>query len=148
MDYDAYVRECERIRADNEQLLAGFEEWLWSQDIASKAVRQHVSNVAFYLNEFLLYDDAIEARSGAPRVGMFLGYWYINKAMGANRAGIEAHAASLGEFYRFMCEQGQISEESLFRLQELVKTRMPDWLAVADEHDAQEADAQGDLWGI
>ena len=144
MDYQQYLKDCERIRADNKELLADFEEWLYDQDLSSKTVRKHVSNVDFYIDEFLLYDDAIEARDGAPRAGMFLGYWFINKAMWSSKTGIKDNAASLKKFYAFMQERGQVSEEAVASLQDTVKERMPVWLAAMDEYEASLTDEWDD----
>ena len=44
-------------------------------------VERHCENIDFYVNEFLLYDGATPATDGVQEVGMFLGYWFIRKAM-------------------------------------------------------------------
>jgi len=49
--------------------------------LSKKTIDKHVSNVDFYINDFLLYEDAIEAADGVSSMGMFLGYWFIRKAM-------------------------------------------------------------------
>ena len=45
-----------------------------------KTVEEHCANIAFYVNEFLLHEDAVTAEEGALSVGKFLGYWSIRKA--------------------------------------------------------------------
>jgi hypothetical protein len=37
---------------------------------------------------------------------MFLGYWFIKKAMWAKQSAIKSNAASLKKFYTFMHEKG------------------------------------------
>jgi hypothetical protein len=144
MDYQQYLKDCERIRADNKKLLADFEEWLLAQDLSSKTARKHVDNTDFYINEFLLYEDAVEARHGAYRVGMFLGYWFINKAMWASKTGIKDNAASLKKFYTFMSEREYVPEETVTTLQRTVKERMSVWLARMDEYEASLSDEWDD----
>jgi intergrase/recombinase len=145
MDYQQYLQDCERIRADNETLLADFEEWLLGQDLSSKTVRNHVFRMRFYINEFLLYEDAVEARHGVSRVGMFLGYWFINKAP-SSKTGIKDYTVSLKKFYEFMGERGQISEEALSRLNDTVKARLPEWLEAMDRYEARRVSESDDLW--
>jgi hypothetical protein len=81
VDYEKYEEDCENIKTANEQLLNGFDAWLKLSGLSEKTINNHVSNIDFYINEFLLYDDATEAKDGAQDVGMFLGYWFIKKAM-------------------------------------------------------------------
>jgi len=79
--YEQYEKECKRIRKENENLLIDFKKWLSGKKLSKKTIDKHVSNVDFYINDFLLYEDAIEAADGVSSMGMFLGYWFIRKAM-------------------------------------------------------------------
>jgi hypothetical protein len=72
--YEKYEQDCERIRDINSKLLEDFATWLTAKKLSPKTVEKHLSNADFYLNEFLLYEDAIEARDGVGSVSMFLGY--------------------------------------------------------------------------
>lgn len=85
-DYKKYEADCKKIRKTNERLLAEFDTWLQSSGMADKAIRNHLSNIDFYINEYLLYEDATEAKDGVHSVNMFLGYWFIKKAMWASQA--------------------------------------------------------------
>lgn len=78
-----------------------FSAWLRRSELSSKTIRKHTENVDFYINEFLLYEDAQEPQEGVHSVGMFLGYWLIKKAMWASAASIKSNAASLKKFYTF-----------------------------------------------
>jgi len=86
--YEQYEKECKRIREENKNLLNDFEKWLSDKKISKKTLNKHISNVDFYINEFLLYEDTIEAVDGANNIGMFLGYWFIRKAMWASKTAI------------------------------------------------------------
>ena len=76
MDYEKYEKECKRIRKENKKLISGFETWLSDKGLSPETIDKHASNVAFYVNEFLLYEDAVEAKDGVGEIGMFLGYWF------------------------------------------------------------------------
>lgn len=55
-------------------------------------------NVDFYINTYLLYEDAIPANEGAGHISMFFGDGFPRKAMWAGRSSIKANAASLKKF--------------------------------------------------
>lgn len=134
-DYEKYEQECKIIRKENERLLMEFAEWLQSSGLSTKTIEKHVSNVDFYVNDYLLYDDAIEAKDGANFIGEFLGYWFIKKAMWANRTSIKSNAASLKKFYIFMLEKGLIDAEDLSDLKQTITESMPEWLATLERYD-------------
>jgi site-specific recombinase XerD len=66
---------------------------------------------------------------------MFLGYWFIKKAMWASKASIKSNATSLKKFYTFMYEKKMIDEEELNDLKETIKEGMPEWLETLDRYD-------------
>ena len=135
-DYEKYEEDCKKIKKANEHLLDEFDNWLQLSGFSEKTIHNHVSNIDFYINEFLLYEDATEAKDGAHDVGMFLGYWFIRKAMWANRSSIKGNAASLKKFYTFLEEKGLIDKEDLADLKQTIKEDMPEWLAtLARYHD-------------
>jgi len=134
-DYEKYEEDCKTIRKANERLLSKFEVWLKSSGLSEKTIDNHFSNIDFYVNEFLLYEEATEAKDGVDDIGMFLGYWFIKKAMWANKSSIKGNAASLKKFYTFMCEMGLIDKEDLANLKQTIKEGMPEWLATLDRYD-------------
>lgn len=128
-DYDKYENECNKIRQDNIQLLDNFGAWLGEKQLTEDTIKKHVNNIEFYINQFLLYEEAIEAKDGASEIGMFLGDWFIRKAMWSSETQIKSNAASLKKFYIFMCEKGQTAQEDLDDLNDDIEDEMPDWLA-------------------
>lgn len=93
--YEQYEKDCKRIRLENEVLLNYFKKWLSDKKLSNKTIDKHVSNADFYINDFLLDEDAIEAAEGVGDIGMFLGYWFIRKAMWSSKAALKENAASL-----------------------------------------------------
>jgi site-specific recombinase XerD len=134
-DYEKYEKDCKKISKANEDLLDEFEAWLKSSGLSQKTIKNHFQNVEFYLNDYLLYEDAIEAKDGAGDVGMFLGYWFIKKAMWASKSSIKSNATSLKKFYTFMHEKGLIEKEELTELKQEIKEDMPEWLETLDRYD-------------
>jgi intergrase/recombinase len=147
-DYEEYEAACEEIREDNAKLLGNFEKWLQQKNLAAKTIHTHTENVDFYINEFLLYEDAVEAKDGSEEIGMFLGYWFVKKAMWASPAQIKSNAASLKKFYTFMNEQGEISGALLAELKKTIKEKMPEWIATMRRYDNPDIDSMAEVWGL
>lgn len=148
MDYEKFEDECKRIRKENEKIISDFETWLMDSNLSSKTIKKHVANIDFYINAFLLYEDAIEAKNGADEIGNFLGNWFIRKAMWSSKTTIKENAASLKKFYKFMYERGSISEEDLSTLKEVIKEEMPEWLATMGRYDDPEIESMEEVWGL
>lgn len=134
-DYEKYKENCAKTRKANERLLSDFEAWLKTSGLAKKTIDNHLSNIEFYVNEYLLYEEAIEAKDGVAAVDMFLGYWFIKKAMWASQSSIKGNAASLRKFYTFMYEKGLIDKDALADLKETIKEGLPEWLATLERYD-------------
>ncbi len=144
--YEQYEQKCKKIRKDNESILNDFQKWLSDSKLSKKTINKHISNVEFYINDFLLYEDAIEASNGTSEVEMFLGYWFIKKAMWANKTAIKENAASLKKFYQFMLEKRKISKESFEDMKETIKEEMPEWLATMEKYDNPDIEDMEEVW--
>jgi site-specific recombinase XerD len=142
-DYEKYQNACNKIRNANQRLLTGFEKWLRSSGITDATIDKHLANVDFYINEYLLHEDVTDAKDGFGAISMFLGNWFIRKAMWANRTTIKGNAASLKKFYTFMHEKGLVEEQDLLDLKQTIKAEMPEWLDVLRRFDDQ---ANEDVW--
>ena len=147
-DYEKYEADCKKIRKNNNKLLRDFGTWLKASKLKDQTIRTHVGNVDFYINEFLLYEDAVEAKDGALEIGMFLGYWFIKKAMWSSPAQIRSNAASLKKFYTFLFEKGQIDKEDLDDLKERIKGDMVEWVATMNRYDNPSITDMGEVWGL
>jgi len=147
-DFEKYEDDCKKIRKNNNKLLNDFGDWLKTSKLKSKTISNHVSNVDFYINEFLLYEDAVQAKDGVSDIGMFLGYWFIKKTTWASPAQIKSNAASLKKFYTFLLEKGQIDKENLNNLKEQIKEDMPEWIATVNRYDDESITDMGEVWGL
>ena len=147
-DYARYEKQCEGIRQENAKLLDEFAEWLVAKGLSEATVIRHRDNMDFYLNHFLLYEDAERAEAGVHMAGTFLGYWFIRKAMWASRASIKSNAASLKKFYTFMVAKSKVEQEELDDLNALIKEEMPEWLATLARYDDPDIDDPAEVWGI
>ena len=135
-DYEAYEKERNAIREINELHLTGFEKWLKSDGLSEKTIDKHVSNVDFYINEFLCYYDAEDVQQGCYSVSQFLGDWFIRKAMWSSCSGIKSNAASFKKFYAYMLAVNVIEQKDYDALCSTVKEEMPEWLDAMSRYDA------------
>ena len=150
-EFEQYEADCQRIRTTNKQLLIEFENWLKSAGLSDKTIRNHILNVDLYINDYLLYETPVsEAQEGVDsgELNMFLGYWFIKKAMWASKSSIKANAASLKKFYTFLLEKGLIEKDDLQELKETIKYQMSEWLGTLARYDDPSIDDMSDVWGF
>ncbi len=144
-EYEKWQKDCKRIKQQNAILLYQFADALKEQGLKKKTIDKHVKNIDFYINHFLLYEDATEPENGLFSVSMFLGYWFIKKAMWANPSAIKNNASSLQKFYAFMLESGKIEKDDYQELKDTIKQEMPEWIATMQRYDDPDIE---DVWEI
>ena len=127
-NYDKQEEESEIVRESNSKLLDDFESWMKEAGLKDKTISNHSSNIDFYINDFLLYSEVIRPDKGISSVNMFLGFWFIKKAMWSSPASVKSNAASLKKFYSFMREKGLIEKSDLDSLKETIKEEMSKWV--------------------
>ena len=135
---EQYEKECEEIRAENAELLLMFEKDLESKGLSRKTIRNHLSNVDLYINEFLLREDAEHMDSGLGRMNSFFDF-FIHKCMWSTPGNVRTTAASIKKFYKCMLDHGKISKDVYQDFYEDLKENIPFW---QDEC----ADFNGDEW--
>ena len=144
-EYEKWEKDCKKIKKQNETILNDFADWLKESGINESTIDKHYRNVDFYINEFLLYEDAIPAKNGSSYIGMFLGYWFIKKAMWSNAAAIKQNAASLKKFYQFMMEKKEIEVDEFEELKRNIKEKMPECLQKMERYDNED---MGEVWDL
>ena len=140
MNDEEFEAKCEEIRQENRQLLDEFENWLKLEKLSERTLDKHVSNVDFYINVYLLRDVPTRPGEGAEGVNGFLGYWFIRKAMWANKTSIRGNAASLKKFYAFLFEKGLVGAIEFIQLERTIKEEMPNWLKALTRYDDMNID--------
>ena len=144
-EYEIYEAECKKIKNENRKILDHFSQYLASKKLVKKTIDKHVSNIEFYINDFLLYEEPLKAKEGVNRLDYFLGYWFIRKAMWASVSSIKENITSLKHFYTFMHEIGEINMEELLEMKEEIKESKDEWLETIRKYDDPDADLE-DVW--
>ena len=129
----------------NRELLSQFRAYLESRNLSDRTVNKHVSNIDFFVNEFLLHDDHVDPREGIETVDYFLGFWFIKKTMWASEATIKENITSLKHFYTFMYQKGEITKEELDNLKQQIKESKEEWLETVRKYDDPDVDFD-DIW--
>ena len=127
MDYDQYLEECKKIKERNYLLLDLFKDDLIQSGLKDKTISRHLSNVEFYINEFLLYRDAYPMEEGLYVLDDYLGDFYIRKCLWSTPGNIKSTAASIKKFYKSMLVHGEIDKEGYHDLCSLIKDSMEVW---------------------
>lgn len=134
-DYEEIEEKCKTIRLNNIKILEDFYAWLKVKRLTDQTISVHINNIELFINHFLLNEDAYEAKDGIGEVNEFLDDWFIRKTTWATVNQIKANAASLKKFYIFMFEKGDIAQEDLDDLRDIIKEEMPNWIASMEQYE-------------
>lgn len=126
-NYEEYEKECKVIRTTNNELLEVFENELTEAGLSRKTINSHLSNVDFYINEFLLREDARPMEDGLGMLDLFLGDFFIRKCMWSTPGNIKTTAASIKKFYKCMLDHGKIKKKDYDYLCDKIKSGMGQW---------------------
>ena len=144
MEWEEYEKECDEIRMKNQEYLEIFEADI--KHLSPKTVRNHLENVDFYINHYLLREDPLSMDHGAYMLDGFLGYFFIRKCMWSTPASIKRTAASIKKFYKSMKDHGFISKDDYDYLCEEIKENMEDWQQDCAAYNDPDADNPFDFW--
>lgn len=148
MSSEDYEDEYDVIRSYNKNLLAEFRDYLTQKELAPRTIEKHLQNVDFYINVYLLYSEALNARDGVYGISMYLGYWFIRKGPWTGISAINKNASSLKKFYTFMLEKGEITEEEFSELKETIKEEKPEWIATMERYFDEDIEDMDEVWGF
>ena len=124
----------DKIFNENEMHLKGFVTWLENKGLSSKTIKTHVSNVEFYINDYLGCD-LLDVTKGCYKVDRFLGDWFIKKAAWSSCAHIKSSASSFKKFYAYLLEKNVVTQEDYDDLCETIKECMQDWLEEMNRYE-------------
>lgn len=120
----------------NENYLKMFEKSLEEKQLTTKTIRKHISNIDFYLNDYLTYyDEIIKMEDGTQYTRSFLGDWFIRKAMWASKSSIKEMASSLKKFYEYMSALGFVKISDYQEMCYEIKDNMDRYLENLEDYD-------------
>ena len=129
-------KKLEKNSKRNDIFLSEFSDYLKKSDVTDKTIRKHISNINFYLNNFLTYyEDFIVMEDGVNEVDNFLGDFFLRKCLWASKTSIKEYSAILNKFYKCMLENKHIEEQAYKDLCDEIKQGMDYWLESLDDFD-------------
>ena len=63
------------MQSQNKKILDDFEEYLKNAGLTSKTISNHLDNIDFYINHYLLYDEFVSPDKGNYRLDDFFSYF-------------------------------------------------------------------------
>ena len=132
---DNYEDNVKENRKRNDNFFNEFEKYLKKNKLSDKTIRNHVSNVDLYINEFLNYYDVTKMEDGMFEIGMFLGDWYVRKCLWSTSSNLKTTAASIKKFYECMSEKEHVKKDDYKSLCREIKDNMDEYLEQMDAFD-------------
>ena len=90
--------------------------------LAPKTIKRHLQNVDFFLNTYLLFDEAnpLSMQDGVNAIDDFLGYFLEEKTYFTDSTK-RSFVTSLRKFYKSMAKHGKISAEEYNEVEDALK---------------------------
>ena len=88
-----------------------------------------MSNVDFYINEYLQYYDAKSVQLGIDALDEFFMDWFPRKAMWSSQSYVKSNITSLKKFYNFVSSRGVVAPKDLNKLKLIIKENKENWLS-------------------
>ena len=129
MSYENFDEEAAALREQNSELLKGYSAWLRKSGLKDSTIDKHISNVDFYINEYLTRDDFTLAKDGIDCLGGFFDWFFPKKTMWSSVSSVKSNVASLKKFYLYLSESGVIDTLEYGYMLNVIKEEMPDWLS-------------------
>lgn len=127
-EFKEWESQVEKTKKHNNKLLIEFEKWLKKKSLKPNTIKNHIDNIEFYANNFLLRYEIIPIEEGALEIGGFLGDYFIRKTCWASKYTIQENIASFKKFYTFLNEIGEISTDEINTMKEIIKEEKADWI--------------------
>ena len=129
---DDYEEQAEQERENNKKIIRIFRKWLMESGLKDKTVNKHIDNALFYINEYLLYEEAIPATEGITSINEFFNWFFPRKAMWSSEASTKETVASIKKLYKCLAEIGLINDDDYKYLLSEVKLNMDEWMSHYD----------------
>lgn len=128
-DEDDFEPEIKKQRKINKKILCEFESSMIHEGLSNKTITSHMSNVDFYINEYLQYYDAKSVQLGIDALDEFFMDWFPRKAMWSSQSHVKNNITSLKKFYNFVSSRGLIVPKDLKKLKLIIKENKENWLS-------------------
>lgn len=132
--------ELEAKRKENENYLKLFENQMKKEGLAPRIIKKHLSNVEFYINDYLLFSSIINIEDGMSEMRDFFYYWFFAKALQSKCESVSAHIDSVTLFYKLMVDQGLANREDYEKMLCNINEYKAEWIKKFSRHNNSEGD--------
>lgn len=124
--FEALQKQQEKI---NDELLDEFSSFLLATGLKAKTVKNHINNLDFFLNCFLLDTDLILPEEGIVELDSYFSDFFPRKAMWSSPTSVNSTCASVKKFYLFLLDKKMITKSEFQLLNVVIKTEKIEWLS-------------------
>lgn len=137
IDFEKFEKQCDEIREINTKYIEEFVDELSKKGFVDKTIKRHYENVDFYLNTYLLREDALTMENGCKDeyLSDFFGYFFIRKCMWSTPDTVKSTMASLKKFYRFMYESNRLSKEDYEEFMDTIRVDKEYWIDCCSKYN-------------
>lgn len=135
---DNYEENLKKQLKKNEGYLKSFEKSLKAKNLAPKTIKNHLSNVEFYINDYLNYYEVSDIEEGCYGLSSYFGDFFIRKCMWSTGYAIKMTVASLKKFYSCMLELNIIKKDDYDNLCSEIKEELDEWIDTCENYNNNE----------
>lgn len=137
IDFEKFEKQCDEIREINAKYIEEFVDELSKKGFVDKTIKRHYENVDFYLNTYLLRENALTMENGCKDeyLSDFFGYFFIRKCMWSTPDTVKSTIASLKKFYRFMYESNRLSKEDYEEFMDTIRVDKEYWIDCCSKYN-------------
>ncbi len=135
-EFKIWEAQVEAVKQTNNLLLEEFSLRLSADKLSPKTITSHTENMRFFINYFLVYYEIIMPQDGCAHISMFLGDFFLRKALWASPSSVKNYIASFKKFYSFMVETGRTQKSEFEMMKLTIKEEQEEWIEATGEDDS------------
>ena len=117
--------DTKKRQREYNRIIGLFEDDLRKQGLSDLTIQRHTDRIDLFLNAFLAYNHSSSVRHASGFPGEYFGRFLIRYVRSADL--IKTHASSVRKFYKWLAQNGAITQEEYKRFYQIVKDKMDTW---------------------
>lgn len=141
-NFEKLGKEIEEI---NNLYINEFLLYLNEQNVPVEEINDHVVNVGFYINQYLIALGEYNIYNGMHGYNDFFSYFFVQKCGCRNKEDILEFVTSLKKFYRFMYSKEYILQIDIDKSERTIIKYKDKWLSIVDNYEYGKEEAEFDV---
>lgn len=127
--------EVEIVKLNN-YYLSEFKKVLKRNKLSDRTINRTINSIDLFVNTYLCYRFANTIYKGYESYHDFFTYFLIYKCIGSNSVStVKEHISSFKKFYKFMYENGYISELDYIDNENIIKNFKDEWIEITQNYN-------------